>query len=195
MLQYGLMVLCLCSSILLAQPEPAMAHWEIVPLQVSSQVATYRGRNVNNRQLGEGRCASIVLYMPFQWQIHKQFITTDTVAQSGYFFNRQFWFRPLVGIQITDDFSTVTHASFGFNFKLHSRMYAVFHSGLAWVEANSNSRDGLSSGFNLIQQLNVIYTHTSHWAFGMGIQHISPAHIFKGESNQDALSIWILHQF
>ena len=195
MLRNGLIVLCMCFSLLYAQPEPATAHWEIVPLHVASNFATYRGRNVNNRQLGEGRCAGITLFMPFQWQIHKQFKATDTVQQSGYFYNRQFWFRPLIGLHVTDDFSTVSHASVGFNFKLHLQMYLAFQTGLAWVEAKSNSRDGLESGFNLIQQFHVIYALTSHWAFGMGVQHISPAHIFKGESNQDALSVWILHQF
>lgn len=188
-------IFCLSYYLVTAQPVPAITNWEILPLQVSSNISTYRGRNENDRTFGQGISSGISVFLPFQWHIQKLNNASDSLSKAGFFYNRQFWFRPLITVQITNDWSSVTASSFSFNFKLNQKMFLSFQSGIAWIEAKSHTQDGLYSGFNLIQALHMGYALNSHWAIGTGIQHISPAHIFKGESNQDAISLSVQHQF
>ena len=174
-------------SVLKSQPMPAKTQCEIMPLQLNTGISTYRGRNAGNYNWAQGTVWEASVFWPFQWSVRLQERPDSEAVNTHFFFHRKFMLRPVSGIQGTDQNSLLVHTSLNLSFKMTPLVYLSLSTGFTWVEAVKTSKDGLTSGFNLIQIWELVYNPFNRWAFSVGAQHVSTAHLFKGDSNQDQI--------
>lgn len=185
----------LAFSLVSAQNNKGKMALEITGANIGMYGTTYITRSIGVQDFGTEYGFLAQVQFPFQWSIDYKHNFSDSVEYLGEYNNRLFLIRPLAIFSITQQGNNFTGLSIQFSWLLFHWIYLDFATGVIWVEAKDNSSDGLSSGFNLNQTLSLSKELSNHITFSFGINHLSNAHIFNSDANQDSIFLGLKYIF
>lgn len=178
-----------------AQNNKGKIALEIINANIGVYGTTYVTRSTGVQKFGSEYGFMTQVYFPFQWSIDYKQNYSDSTEYVGEYNNRLFLIRLLAIFSITQQGNNFTGLSVQFSWFLFKWIYLDFATGVIWVEAKEGASDGLAPGFNLNQTLSLSKELSNHFTFSFGINHLSDAHIFNSDANQDSIFLGVKYIF
>lgn len=178
-----------------AQNNKGKFELEIVSANIGLYGTTYSTRSEGIQKMGKEFGFFSQVYFPFQWSVDYETNFNDSLTYNGEYNKRLFLIRPQALFSVTQQGNVFGGLSIQFSWLLFNQFYLEYTTGVVWVEAEKSATDGLSSGFNLNQTLSISQPINQHFTFSLGFNHLSGAHIFDSEANQDLVYLGLKYNF